>query len=591
MVDQFDQAKLTSYFCSRPQNFAWFLGAGTSRSAGLPTATDIIWDLKRRYYCREENQNIARQDVQNEAVRVRIQSFMDAKGFPEQWAEEEYSTYFEKIFASDKESQRRYFSSILSEEEVSLSVGNRVLGALVASGLTRVMFTTNFDSVVEKSVAEVGDKSIAAFHIEGSRAANEALNNEEFPIYCKLHGDYRYDSIKNLPVDLAKQNEKLSTCLLNAGNRFGFIVAGYSGRDASIMNLLRRVLANDNAFPHGLFWTGLKGEVIPPAAAQLIQEARMKGVNAHYIEIETFDSLMLRLWRNLDQKPVELNAKVQKTDVASVNIPLPASGRDGPLLRFNAFPVRKLPRRCLSLAFRNAIEWADLRKAYRESDGRLILTKADDVWCWGDKNTIKMQFGTDLLSITEKTIPSDISSLKNLHVKGFMGEAICAAIARVRPLQSRRVSSSIYLIADPNAKGAEALKPLSDVVGKTSGIVPGLFSNITAEFPCAKQVWWAEAIRTSIDIRNDAVWFVIDPDIWIWPRYSRRDATEFLNKRRRGRFNQKYDEILSAWVEIVFATGVSTGELNLTLSDDPESAENPAFLVTSKSTGARKLSI
>src|SRR5438045_3250851 len=33
---------------------AWFLGAGTSAVAGLPTATDIIWGLKRRYYCREE---------------------------------------------------------------------------------------------------------------------------------------------------------------------------------------------------------------------------------------------------------------------------------------------------------------------------------------------------------------------------------------------------------------------------------------------------------------------------------------------------------------------------------------------------------
>jgi hypothetical protein len=54
-----DQKQLTTIFCARPQNFAWFLGAGTSRSAGLPTATDIIWDLKRRFYCREENQDIS----------------------------------------------------------------------------------------------------------------------------------------------------------------------------------------------------------------------------------------------------------------------------------------------------------------------------------------------------------------------------------------------------------------------------------------------------------------------------------------------------------------------------------------------------
>jgi hypothetical protein len=51
-----DQARLTGIICERPQNFAWFLGAGASRSAGLPTATDMIWDLKRRYYCQQENE-------------------------------------------------------------------------------------------------------------------------------------------------------------------------------------------------------------------------------------------------------------------------------------------------------------------------------------------------------------------------------------------------------------------------------------------------------------------------------------------------------------------------------------------------------
>src|ERR1700728_3172923 len=96
-----DQGELTGIFCARPQNFAWLLGAGASATAGLPTATDIIWDLKRRYYCREENQDISRQDMQNEPVRARIQAFMESRGFPQLWAADEYTAYFEKIFGSD----------------------------------------------------------------------------------------------------------------------------------------------------------------------------------------------------------------------------------------------------------------------------------------------------------------------------------------------------------------------------------------------------------------------------------------------------------------------------------------------------------
>jgi hypothetical protein len=117
--------------------------------------------------------------MQNEAVRTRVQAFMESRGFPELWADDEYSTYFEKIFGEDKERQRRYLKGILSEDRVTLSVGNRVLAAMIGSGLSRAAFTTNFDSVVEKAVAEVASLSLSAYHLEGSHAANQALNNEE----------------------------------------------------------------------------------------------------------------------------------------------------------------------------------------------------------------------------------------------------------------------------------------------------------------------------------------------------------------------------------------------------------------------------
>jgi hypothetical protein len=52
--------------------FSWLLGAGASQSAGLPTAVDVIWDLKRRYYCSEEHQDISANDLQNSAVKEKI---------------------------------------------------------------------------------------------------------------------------------------------------------------------------------------------------------------------------------------------------------------------------------------------------------------------------------------------------------------------------------------------------------------------------------------------------------------------------------------------------------------------------------------
>jgi hypothetical protein len=583
-----DQGEFTSRFCARPQNFAWFLGAGASATAGLPTATDILWDLKRRYYCREENQEISRQDLQNEAVRSKIQSFMESRGFPVLWADDEYPAYFKKIFGEDRERQRKYLKGILSEERATLSVGNRVLGALIAAGFSRAAFTTNFDSVVEKAVAEVAGQSLSAYHLEGSHAANQALNNEEFPIYCKLHGDFRYDSLKNLPADLATQNAALAECLLNAGNRFGFIVTGYSGRDQSIMDLFRAVLNTNNPFPHGLFWTGIKGSALRQPVEELLQHARTKGIEAHFVPIETFDALLLRLWRNTSGKPENMDARVRKVTTAAVHIPLPQQGRGQPLVRLNALPVLSLPLQCLELTFKSRKNWEDINKARSNSEGKLILTKGEAVWCWGNRDVIAKAFGADLLSIMERDLPTDLGSPNNLYVKGFIEEALCKALARGKPLRACISRYDASLVADDRA-GAD-LRPVSSIVGATSGTVPGVLAPVTEDHPVAEKVTWAESARLSIDFKDGHLWLLLEPDIWIEPSRARRTAVDFLDARRGDRYNKKFNDLLDAWVQIVLGTAERNTEVALSPFDKGAGAENPSFRISSRTAFARRRS-
>ena len=97
------------------------------------------------------------------------------------------------------------FKRALSSEKVSLNIGHRALAALLEMEQARIVFTTNFDDVIETAYAEVGGKNITPFHLEGSYAALAALNAERFPIYAKIHGDFRYKSIKNLESRLAQQ--------------------------------------------------------------------------------------------------------------------------------------------------------------------------------------------------------------------------------------------------------------------------------------------------------------------------------------------------------------------------------------------------
>jgi hypothetical protein len=583
-----NQGEFTGVFCARPQNFAWFLGAGASRAAGLPTATDILWDMKRRYYCREENQEITRQDVQNPAVGDRIQSFMDSRGFPPHRAPNEYSRYFERIFGEDKEGQRRYLKAILAEEHVTLSVGNRVLGALLASGLCRAAFTTNFDTVVERAMAEVAGASLSAYHLEGSSAAVQALNNEEFPLYCKLHGDFRYDSLKNLPDDLATQNAKLSECLINAGNRFGFVVAGYSGRDQSIMDLFASVLTSPNPFPHGLFWLGMRDSHGLSAVGLLLEQARARGVTAEFIEIETFDALMLRLWRNITSKPAELDARVRKAEVMEVSIPLPPAGTGKPVIRLNALPVLEAPTHSLALAFRQPTPLNNARRVRDQARAHLILAQSQDILCWGEEATIKQTFGDELVSFQPAALPGNVSLPETLHLKGFFEEALCRALARGKPLSTRSLRMGAFLIANPSSPGVELLDQLKKIAGGIAGDVGNVTTTPNEGHPKPEQVRWAEALRVSLDQRDGRTWLLLEPYIWIWPQRARASAVPFLDQRRGDRFNSKHDALLSAWIRLILGTDERNTEVTLRAFDGEAGAANPSFSIATRTAFSRR---
>ena len=579
---------LVGRICAAPRNYAWFLGAGASRTAGLPTAMDLIWDLKRQYYCLEENQDVDRQDLHNNAVRERIQSYCDSRGFPPQWADDEYTAYFERIFGEDKEGQRQYLKRMLAEEHVSLCVGNRAFGALMAAGLARVAFTTNFDTVVEMAAAEMGQQSLSPYHLEGAHAANAALNNEEYPLYCKLHGDFRYDSLKNLARDLRQQNEALSDCLINAANRFGFVVAGYSGRDDSVMQLFHRALESSNPFPHGLYWTVMKGTAAPPSVSRLIEHATALGVDAHLVETQTFDAFMLHLWRNIDRKPPALDAKVRKSRMATVDIPLPQPSSQGALIRLTGLPILAMPERCHALTFTLPKDWHDLREAAASTNGRVILTKSDGCWAWGPRQRLREAFGADLESIAVARVPTGLRAAGNYHLKGFLERALSLSLARGRPLLARNRGYAAYVIADHKAPLHPNLAPLSKIVGRIAGPVPGLSAPPTPEHPGTEQVRWAEALRITVNERNARLWMLVHPDLWIWPPRARRDAQDFMAQRRRDRFNRRYNEILDAWLRVVLGNYRHRAEIDLSPFDGGDDVENPHFVLSSRTAFARR---
>src|SRR5215216_2243787 len=129
--------------------------------------------------------------------------------------------------------------------------------------------------------------------------ANEAINGQRWPIEIKMHGDFRSRRLKNTSDELRQQDARLRKLLVDSCRRWGLVVAGYSGRDNSIMDALTEGVRESNPFPAGLFWLH-RGDDPPLSRVQaLLQLAAERGVNGALVRIENFDEAMRDLVRLL----------------------------------------------------------------------------------------------------------------------------------------------------------------------------------------------------------------------------------------------------------------------------------------------------
>lgn len=557
----------------------WFLGAGTSRSARLPTATDIIWDLKCRLYCLRENQDIQTHDVNNKAVRGKIQSYMDSQGYPPLWDMREYSFYFEQTFGEDYAAQQRYLSEALSPETISLNIGHRALSALMHMRRADVVFTTNFDEVIEAAYSFVTSKHLSPFHLEGSYAALDALNNGQFPIYAKIHGDFKYQSVKNLSKDLLSNDVQLQKCLIAAATRFGLIVTGYSGRDSNVMAMLREAVNQNNAFPHGLFWTVPQFAHATPVVHEFLEYAREKGVKCGLVQTGTFDEMLSKIWRQTPDKPKELDAKVRSATARPVAIALPGTGKAYPMLRTNALLITKAPSTCGTVVYDGNITAFDLRTKIFENKAECVACYTDTILFWGAKSELPKI--TDEKRIREVK-PYEIGEVTKItgsssFIKALVEDAVAAALVQGKPVNLRRQGRTKYAVAKHDEANKDIYQPLRRALkgSPIHGDVPGL-----------KDVHWAEAAAIRVEVRAGRLWLLLRPDVWIHPLRQREHATDFLRKRKLKRWNAQAYEILSAWIQILVGdVGMAQ---TVTVSAFPDTDFPAVFEISTRSAFSRR---
>jgi hypothetical protein len=94
-------------------------------------------------------------DLSNPAVRCQLQSYIDASGwFPALGAPDEYAALFEAVWPSEVD-RRTYIESKLTGAKPSY--GHLALATLMRADFTKLIWTTNFDSLVADACAKVYD--------------------------------------------------------------------------------------------------------------------------------------------------------------------------------------------------------------------------------------------------------------------------------------------------------------------------------------------------------------------------------------------------------------------------------------------------
>lgn len=565
----------------------WFLGAGASRSSGLPTATDLTWDLKLRYYCAQENQDVVAHDVSNRSVQARIQAYMDSRGFPPLWDPAEYSFYFELVFGKDYAAQQKYLNTALATENISSTIGHRALAALLHLGLARIIFTSNFDEVVESAYASIAGKNLTTFHLEGSYAALEALNAERFPFYAKVHGDFRYQSVKNLTDDLLHNDREIQKCLVAAATRFGMVVSGYSGRDESVMAMFREAIEQNNSFPLGLFWAVTRISRVEEPVRELMAYAQSKGVKGGIVETGTFDEMLAKIWRLVAEKNPDIDGKVRSATTMQVRIPLPPAGTTYPILRTNALRITGLPSTCGTVDYDGTLDIGQLKNVLFEKQPPCSVCHTDRILFWGDGKELAKIYEPDRVkSISSFEINDLISAIDaSTYLKSMVEQTVATALVVDKPLKLRKKDKTWYAITNHKEADSDALKPLRDALswkdfdgsyhnGVVNGWVPGL-----------KDVYWAEAVSLRVEERSGQLWLMLQPDVWISPNKMREEATDFLYKKKLRRYNKQASEVLSAWIEILLG-GVGKGDASVVAY---KGTEHPAeFKISMRSAFSRK---
>lgn len=532
-------------FSLRAANLMWFLGAGASASAGIPTAVNMVWDFKQRLFVSQRRvapQIVA--DLSNAAVRNQIQAHIDTSGnLPKLGDPDEYAALFEEVFPAEID-RRSYLDSKM--DGAKPSYGHLALATLMQGQLARLVWTTNFDPLLADACAKVYDATgpLTTVTLDAPELAEQTIAAERWPLEVKLHGDFRSRRLKNTNDELRHQDNRLRQVFTDTCRRFGLVVVGYSGRDDSIMDALEDPLSRSGAFPNGLFWLHRESDTILPRVERFLEQARDASVEVASVAVENFDEALrdlIRLIEGINTDALDAFATGRRRWSEA---PKPSGKRSWPVVRLNAIPVTHAPSVCRLVDCKIG-GYSDLRAAMDNAGNDILVARVRaGVLAFGGDTEVRETFEGhgielfDLHTIEQRRLRYDSGE------RGLLRDALTRALTRNRNLVSfRRRNTDLLRPAD---ESDAVWQPLKRQVKTLSGTVSEN-SNLQ----------WFEGVGTRLDWIDGRLCLLIEPTTVFDGINSdnKAAAADFARERTVQRYNRQLNDLVAFWANYLAGDG------------------------------------
>ena len=526
MIKTLTGPQFASTFCLRPEQFAWFLGAGASAAAGIPTGYSMILDFKKRLFCQLSRISLREVDANDPLWQQRIDLFFSTRSeLPAPDDPTEYARAFEAIYPTAVD-RRTYIEQAVTRGTPSFA--HRVLAALLTTRRIPCLFTTNFDQLVETATTltdqlvpanERANMTTAA--IDNAERAERCLRESRWPFLAKLHGDFQSVELKNTTDELREQDVRMRRVLGAACARFGLVVVGYSGRDESVMAALTEALAQPNAFPGGIYWVTRSASSVLPAVSELLEKAAQAGVTTAIVESSTFDELAGDIIDGIILPPVLLQ-HVQESRPTQIlaELPLPArEQRSFPVLQCSAIPILSMPKQARRVEIDTVITTVRARDLVRDAKARAVVASVGrEIAAFGSDAELLRAFAPVGGKIIDLHPDTDSWAL------GLLYDALTWAISRGRPLlpRLRRKGHAIIVASglptDSPERVAARKEKLSYLRQAYSTSLSGTVEGYGYPF--------SEGVQIRLDCVADRWWCAFEPFTYVeLPRTEAGDGT------------------------------------------------------------------